>query len=521
MKKIIIACKILKTKGTKCRFCGLMVVWFSSICVLLLYVGQTNSKHKIQTSQSYFLHSQENEGYTNYTIYNDNVIDCDSVQLKPPQLVNNRWQLTMDPSDSNNNLVTMGAYLDDRFHTDITKHSIMILVLTSDYAQYMQQVIPGSRVNLHCYAWYKNVSGPMYLNQVKMIKLDKWVFKVNGERRYQFSVTCASNTGINVQNKKPAYVSLTFHPCVIQHKIEIHHAIRQNYTGINGVCVPPLYGKWDDRETAALIEWIEILTMFGVKEINLYNVTLNSDDTLKKILSYYSLKGVVKLYQFPPPVDNYPLNSTYDVTQMAVRATVNDCLLRNIYSYEYALIIDKDEVIVPYLSTQYSDLFNHLLYNLPNADISTGFMFRSLDFYLDFQQANSSHVPDEDNILITSKYTEYTKASNRFKAVINPRLCLLAHNHECMYQVFWDSIRDKQVPIEIASVHHYRRTCSQGYGSTSGRKKQVNRSEDCREKIQGETYFNSHLMRFTERILNRVLLVLDNLSIDTSKLSHF
>jgi len=72
-----------------------------------------------------------------------------------------------------------------------------------------------------------------------------------------------------------------------------------------------------------------------------------------------------------------------DAVKLASTASLNDCMLRNVYRYRYTLVIDFDEFIIPRSHENYTQLVRHInLEYSPHSQPHT-YMFQNVYFFLD------------------------------------------------------------------------------------------------------------------------------------------
>lgn len=118
------------------------------------------------------------------------------------------------------------------------------------------------------------------------------------------------------------------------------------------VCVKGLDFPHDDV-SIRLVEWIEMLNLLGASKIFLYELDVHKN--ISKVLNYYQQRGMVELSPLTLPGDqpNLPeyqhlyLKNKLTAKRQNELIPYNDCLYRNLYSYEYLALLDIDEVIMP------------------------------------------------------------------------------------------------------------------------------------------------------------------------------
>jgi len=71
--------------------------------------------------------------------------------------------------------------------------------------------------------------------------------------------------------------------------------------------------------------------------------------------------------------------------KLASPASLNDCLLRNVYRYRYAVVIDFDEVVVPRFHDDYEQMLAHIDRKYRLRDRAYTYTFSNTYFFLSFQ----------------------------------------------------------------------------------------------------------------------------------------
>ena len=79
-----------------------------------------------------------------------------------------------------------------------------------------------------------------------------------------------------------------------------------------------------------------------------------------KILNYYKAKGLVTVLTW-----NLPLRSWKRIKCEAESTSQNDCNLRLVNRYSFAVFVDVDEFIIPYFNWSLPDLFRNVRVGKP------------------------------------------------------------------------------------------------------------------------------------------------------------
>ena len=101
-----------------------------------------------------------------------------------------------------------------------------------------------------------------------------------------------------------------------------------------------------------IIEMIEMNSILGAQDFTLYRQQPSQD--VDDLLRYYERLGLVNylVWDFP---GRKLVNNV-----MCQRASLNDCLYRNMHIYDYVIVTDLDEVFVPRLHDTWEGLMGKL-----------------------------------------------------------------------------------------------------------------------------------------------------------------
>ena len=324
-----------------------------------------------------------------------------------------------------------GAYYDDR-RSKYSEHFIRIVGVTTcpEYE------------TIYCQLWYRNE-----VVTVSPSKENIGRGMIRENIRYQERLySCLLPT----DGRVPDAVALSHNPC------------EQAFTFVNvtvpskkrehafGVCVVVAYGTVIPTR---LIEWVEWMQLLGVTEINVYNSSLHIASL--EVLKHYLHTGLMWIGQSAPPLNDW----CFFCQKLAAIAVLNDCIYRNMYRYEYAVVVDFDEIIVPRLDDNYHALINRLstasLTNAGNSSMpAVDFEFRNAYFFFEFG-------PFSNQInLFSARYLHRLQPSAigySPKSIINPRWCVVMQNHYCTVRLEgYGGQYVYHVPETFALSHHYK-----------------------------------------------------------------
>ena len=212
------------------------------------------------------------------------------------------------------------------------------------------------------------------------------------------------------------------------------------------VCIKPLH--YDYNRALNLIEFIEMNRILGVNHFILYNHTIGDD--VDCVLQEYIESGVVTMLPW-----HLDMASQKEIRTEGLFAALNDCLYRTMNRFKYVLMIDLDELIIPY---RHKDLPSMLkVMSRANADRTGAYSFRNAFFY--------SQWPDDKSVANKIAYPLITLLKTRRKAQLNihkqrSKCIVIPENVVEMGNHFvWEFVPKKMmvnVDSKIGALHHYR-----------------------------------------------------------------
>ena len=245
------------------------------------------------------------------------------------------WQV-QNESDSKGELVLYSAFFDDR---SIVGYLPWIRILG------VRRILPNIAHNdLYCQVWYPGEEIP-HVTKVNSVVTgsDSW-YNRNGRNYGQRLFSCQ----LPMHHPSPESVSILDGACNNSTVLlPVFRPVRTaRWRHEFSVCVELVFGQFP---VETLVEWIEFQHLFGVTEFNIYNGSL-SPNMSSAVFEYYTKKGLVNLIQMPPAIEDYSIEGV----RLGSPASLNDCMMRNMYSSRFIIPIDFDELIVPRLQDTYS-----------------------------------------------------------------------------------------------------------------------------------------------------------------------
>ena len=236
-------------------------------------------------------------------------------------------------------------------------------------------------------------------------------------------------------------ISQTSEPRNTSQWIKVHSSVSTVQHNIE-VCVKPFFGNIVHTK---LIEFIEVVRLFGADRIHFYNYQASS--SIEKVLRYYKKLGIVTV--LPWKLDSRLKHPT-DLHSRGQELNIQDCLYRNMFSARFLAFMDVDEVFVP---RNHSSWISMML-SVKNYTQTAGVIVQSAFFDPSWQRKTNR----SSNVRI-HRLTDVTRSKpvdrGRTKCIVNPRHVFEMTIHGIGRTVF-ASMKKVHLPVEIVMLHHYR-----------------------------------------------------------------
>ena len=164
----------------------------------------------------------------------------------------------------------------------------------------------------------------------------------------------------------PSSVSIVQNKCdKVSNNLKVNNhrpAVKKKFA----VCVKGLDFLYEDM-SVRLVEWLELLRLLGASKVFLYDLEVHSN--ISKVIDYYSHQGLVEVTKISLP-GNQPNLPGFRHLYLKKKLTdkrqnelipYNDCLYRNLYSYDYLALLDIDEIIMPLRHDNWSDMMDEVV----------------------------------------------------------------------------------------------------------------------------------------------------------------
>jgi hypothetical protein len=253
----------------------------------------------------------------------------------------------------------------------------------------------------------------------------------------------------------PKSVSLTTKPCG---KAENNMAIIKNLPENE---VKKRFGVFtkqtifESREYAPrFVEWVEMLRILGASKIHIYVKFVHPE--MKKILDYYEEIGVMEVLPFLEP-SGVPTTVMHSYQDMLLQMNIlNDCFYRYRNMYDFLVLIDPDELIVPVQANDrtWEDIL--LRANLTEKRDC----YRSQNVY--YPETEAKLFPDipKHNYMLQHvlRSVNMPPFGHNVKSFYLPEKIIVIHNHYALFS-YYSGLRGSwlgDIPVNISQNSHYR-----------------------------------------------------------------
>jgi hypothetical protein len=319
-------------------------------------------------------------------------------------------------------------------------------------------------VCIDCKLWFANTYEPMRVNAVNKLIHENWNLKYSA-----YFILCPLFAHLPV----PVTVSLFIRDnsndineqsVMHSNKLLIHNnvfrgSLSGNDSGDNhnndllsddsiAVCIKPLH--YDYNKVLNLIEFIELNRILGVKHFFLYNHTIGREANCA--LHKYIAEGLVTMQSW-----TLDMESQKEIRTEGLFAALNDCLYRTANRYKYTLMIDIDELIIPYRHTSLSSMLQTM--SRAHGDRTGAYSFRNAFFYSQWPDDRSVSTAATggyrlQTLLKTRRKSQLNLHKQRSKCIVMPDKVVEMGNH-----FVWEFLPTKlmvNVDPRLAVLHHYR-----------------------------------------------------------------
>lgn len=322
-------------------------------------------------------------------------------------------------------------------------------------------------VKTYCQFWFDGQKEPVLVKtmEYKYIWYKKWGNYKQGI--YQpYLIACQIPKSHH--GKVPVSVSMVERPCdTATNHLRVLYDRPKAKKGF-AVCVKGLDFLHEDL-SVRLVEWIELLGILGAEKVFFYELQVHPN--ISKVLRHYESLGRASVtpLTLPGGQPNIPgFQHMYLVKKVNHKRQnelipYNDCLYKNLYTYEYIALLDIDEVIMPLRARGWRELMDEVL---PKAlavknETRASYNVRNVYFLDDLIHAHGWYkdIPRYMHMLQhVYRSKNFTKPNQYVKCFHNPERALTLHNHFPL-SCLGSGCTSYPVDTADAQLQHYRADC--------------------------------------------------------------
>ena len=242
--------------------------------------------------------------------------------------------------------------------------------------------------------------------------------------------------------------------------ITVRHTPRDSNVPTLAVCVKAAIGNLNEMR---LIEWIEFQRLLGINKIAIYDSAVTGQAI--NVLDYYTKQGLVDQLPFNYLLKMHMLMKEDPIIKMLANenlvfeqgylVSINDCLYRYASQYEYIMVIDLDELIIPHGDDTLIELLARAKKYHPNA---AAYTFETAWHLESFGPSSA----DEVGYLHTQKYRKRTHPmKSQPKSIFHTDRIVTANWHtNVLITNIHGVVGNMYLPSdEYGFVHHFRKIC--------------------------------------------------------------
>jgi Glycosyltransferase family 92 len=202
-----------------------------------------------------------------------------------------------------------------------------------------------------------------------------------------------------------------------------------------------------------LFEWIYLLKILGADKVNFFYEFIHPE--VFNVMKYFEDQGIIEAWPYFNP--SGILDSKRDGWQdiLLQMNTLNDCFYRMKNLYEFVVILDPDEVILPVMDNDLTwiDIISKLNY----SGQYDAFYSQNV-YYPAVQQSLNTEIPVYMHMLQHIQRSQnFTEKKKFVKSFHDTRRIKVVHNHTPMFCLSSNSKCHRfPIPRNISQVSHYR-----------------------------------------------------------------
>ncbi|XP_059469168.1 uncharacterized protein LOC132192940 [Neocloeon triangulifer] len=278
--------------------------------------------------------------------------------------------------------------------------------------------------NLSCQFWFEGEDKPTFGNITENFYLWNKIWNYEDAELHPYIFSCR----VPFNDRVPESVSLVAHPCDnATNNLRVNYnqpllGEKQNFL----VCVKALNFRERMAFSIRLIEWLEMHRILGADKIVIYELQVHPN--VSKVLDYYVKSGFVDVIKTSMPDFHSNIQFFHEVVQY------NDCLYKYMNTYNFIVLVDVDEVILPLSTITWHDLIYKI--TIPKvANVKpppAAFVARNV-YFADDKAELQDWYPDIPRYMRVLQNVHRSMdpqpPGDGVKSFHNPQLVFALHNH--------------------------------------------------------------------------------------------
>lgn len=351
-----------------------LLILLFSVALILFFKFINKHDHSVKTPKDY---PQE--------IIQKSPESCGRLPLKDEIIIENVWQIFKTPKGI---VRLLNAYLDTRTKESVVRINANGIKLEKGHSVY-------------CQLFYDDNNPPEVVKVSEFIPMWNQSISIYSYKNRPFFINCPLKVDKG-RVRIPQSVSLTLDACAAAHNNlnVINNQPEDGKPKEFGVCTLDL--SYDDQTFGArYTEWLHLLKILGAHKIHLYNNIADPD--FVSVLKLFEEKGTIEMKDFSSPTDVHDDNMN-DLLELNM---LNDCFYRVKNLYNFVVILDYKEAIIPVKPTDRT--WHDLMKNIDQSVI------------VDLYSSSNVYFKETEQIADISGYHHMLHRIERADNFVNPR----------------------------------------------------------------------------------------------------
>lgn len=313
-------------------------------------------------------------------------------------------------------------------------------------------------VETFCQLWFKDIEQPLIVPvyEYRLMWRAEWESNIKGFTPYLLA--CKNP----LKDFVPTSVSISQRYCErTTNNLKVIYNSKLSVDNIKkpfAVCVKDL--DFMENQTKQIVEWIEILSLLGADKFFIY--VINIHPNMMRTLQYYESIGKVQIERITEPKGLSRNESVVQWLQNEM-TSLNDCLYKHMYEYDFLIPLDIDEILIPVRNEDrtWKDLLIRVISNSKNsyysAYVASNVFFLSDNIH---EGEVQSEIP-KDMTFLQNIYRAFNFSSLGVgaKAFMNTAEIVVMHNHIPILCINNEYCTWMYLNTSDAQLSHYRKGC--------------------------------------------------------------